>query len=204
MSNRRLVLMVIVMLGLAGLLWLDRDGQDTGAPEIIEPVRRTPQPAGTAPPAAPRSAGRRDGDTTSPEATAAARPVPAEDRKPSINPLATVSLDQLRETLERPLFETSRRAYQPPPPPPAQAASRPPPAPRAPPPDPTHFSLTGISSSADRTIALLKQKSSGRQLRVEVGEIIDGWSVEQISEREVVISKQGVQVILRLSRKPQT
>jgi len=323
MSNRRLVLLIIAMLGLAGLLWLDREQSGDGTSDIAEPIDRrtvvataerqspepstaaqpvaqssTPRPApppksaqteavatqpppaakverrrrssdddqsgagsqnGAAPPSSeppsseeegqPGAAGRRgqsaadaDGDgnqaelqhETPPEASEEPPPVeragerrkrmdrgvarraappsgeaapaataPAEgERQTSLNPLASIAIDVLKDTVERPLFETSRRAYEPPPPPPREV-SRPAQAPRAPPPDPTYFSLAGISAGPDRSIALLKPKSNGRFLRVEAGEVVDGWKIEKVAEQEVVISKQGLQVILRIVRKSQ-
>ena len=137
----------------------------------------------------------RAADKSSPKTQAATR------TEQGINPLANLTLDKLHDTVRRPLFETSRRPIE------APAPVLPPPrvepvAP-APPPfvDQNALSLLGVVASEGRAIALIKRNQSGQNVRVEVGDTVDGWTIVSIEPQRVMIRQGDAQIALRLFRK---
>jgi hypothetical protein len=141
-----------------------------------------------APPAAVRTAEK------SPRLPAAAR------SGESINPLANLTLDMLHDTLGRPLFEKSRRPIEVPPPPPPPL-----PLPVAPTPPPAidhnALSLLGVVASQGRTVALLKRNSTGQNVRVQVGDAVDGWTIISIEPQRVMIQQRDTQIALQIFRR---
>jgi hypothetical protein len=108
-----------------------------------------------------------------------------------------LSADLLRDTIERPLFDPTRRARR----------IAPPPVIIAPPPqEPTKqvvapdVRLIGIVAGS-QTIALLSRPGQQKSIQVEVGSVIDGWQVSQISASTLTLSGQGQSVSLRIERK---
>jgi hypothetical protein len=176
-SKNWLPLLLALMAAMAGLVLWDRqsgDGAQKGA--------------GSSPTVA-IAAGK-----SSPRGQAAAR------TEQSINPLANLTLDKLHDTVRRPLFERSRRAVEAPAPlPPPKAEPMAP----APPPsvDRNALSLLGVVASEGRTIALLKRNQTGQNIRVEVGDTIDGWTVVRIEPQRVVLRQGDTQVALQLFRR---
>lgn len=169
-SKLPLLLAAVAVLG-ALVLW-DRMSSDT-APEV------------TAARPAPRA---RDG--TADDAARRARP----------DPLANLALDDLRDTVNRPLFERSRRPATPPAPPPV-APPPPPPPPRGP--DPNALELVGIIAGDQQSVALLKRRASGREVRAQIGETIDGWTIADIEPQRVILRHGGTELALQLFQKPQ-
>jgi hypothetical protein len=118
----------------------------------------------------------------------------------SINPLANLGLDKLRDTIGRPLFEKSRRPIAAP----AQLAM-----PKAEPAAPiaaraadqNALSLLGVVTSEERTIALLKRNQTGQSIRAEVGDEVDGWTIVRIEPQRVTLRQGDTQIALRLFRK---
>lgn len=119
----------------------------------------------------------------------------------SINPLAALSLDKLRDTVGRPLFEKSRRPVEPPAPLAAPKIEAPPPPPPAPAADDGALSLLGIVASEGRTIALLRRNFTGQNVRVEVGDAVDGWTIERIEPQRVTLRQGDKRIALQLFRK---
>jgi hypothetical protein len=126
--------------------------------------------------------------------------------RPAVLPLqpefALLSLNHsYTEILARPLFVSSRRPL-----PPKLAlrqrpASSAPPAPPPPPlpvpvepPKPTmrkgQFILDGIIITKDKNIALLREVSTRKMVRVELGQEINGMQIEKL-ERDKITFKQG-------------
>ena len=174
-SKNWLPLLLALMAALAGLVLWDRQSGD-GAQK------------GAGPPAAVRAADK------STRAQAAAR------AEQGINPLANLTLDKLQDTVRRPLFETSRRPIEAPAPlPPPQVE----PVTPAPPPvvDQNALSLLGVVASEGRTIALLKRNQTGQNIRVEVGDAVDGWTIVSIEPQRVMIRQGDTQIALQLFRK---
>jgi Type II secretion system protein C len=170
-----LPLLLALMAALAGLVLWDRQSGD-GAQK------------GASPTAVVRAADK------SPRAQAAAR------TEQGINPLANLSLDKLHDTVRRPLFETSRRPIEAPAPllPPPQAE---PVAPSPPFVDQNALSLLGVVASEGRAIALIKRNQTGQNVRVEVGDAVDGWTIVSIEPQRVMIRQGDTQIALRLFRK---
>ena len=174
-SKNWLPLLLALMAALAGLVLWDRQSGD-GAQK------------GAGPPAAVRAADK------STRAQAAAR------AEQGINPLANLTLDKLQDTVRRPLFETSRRPIEAPaplPPPQVEPAAPPPPAFV----DQNALSLLGVVASEGRTIALLKRNQTGQNIRVEVGDAVDGWTIVSIEPQRVMIRQGDTQIALQLFRK---
>ena len=174
----RLALLTGAMLVLAVLLYWDRTTQE--APLPVAP--RTGVPGqGTAKPS--------DGNRVTrlqPAGTGAAN-------TPAVliaNPLATLDLKSLRDTIERPLFERGRR--------PRDVMVRSPPAVMAPRVNPNEFTLLGVLASKQRSIAVLRRNSSGQSIKIEPGQIIDSWRVERIEERHVVLKHETTEIVLEL------
>ena len=100
------------------------------------------------------------------------------------NPVAALSLDQLSVTRERPLFSPSRRSS----PPPVAAIIRPPPV--QPPPPPPTIELYGTIIDADQATAIIFFSANSQTQRVHIGDDVEGWKVEQIEERKLVLSQE--------------
>lgn len=174
-SKNWLPLLLALMAALAGLVLWDRQSGD-GAQK------------GAGAPAVVRAADK------STRAQAAAR------AEQGINPLANLTLDKLQDTVRRPLFEASRRPIEAPaplPPPPQVEPAPPPPAFV----DQNALSLLGVVTSEGRAIALLKRNQTGQNIRVEVGDAVDGWTIVSIEPQRVMIRQGQTQIALQLFRK---
>ena len=99
------------------------------------------------------------------------------------NPVAVQQLDELSETIDRPLFSPSRRPPAPPPPPVVQAVAPPPP-----PPPPPNLLLLGVVMDGEGARAIVRGGAENKLLRAQIGDDIDGWKVSQIEGRKVVLS----------------
>ena len=174
-SKNWLPLLLALMAALAGLVLWDRQSGD-GAQK------------GVGAPAVVRAAEK------STRAQAAAR------AEQGINPLANLTLDKLQDTVRRPLFEASRRPIEAPAPllPPPQVEPAPPPPPFV---DQNALSLLGVVTSEGRAIALLKRNQTGQNIRVEVGDAVDGWTIVSIEPQRVMIRQGETQIALQLFRK---
>jgi general secretion pathway protein N len=114
------------------------------------------------------------------------------------NPLWTVPLHALSATRDRPLFSASRR----PPivavpivaPPPKQEALVPPP------PERPLLTLIGTILSPKASVAMVQGSNAEAILRLRLGQENDGWRVQAISLRSIVVEKGGQSVELGLPR----
>jgi hypothetical protein len=172
-SKNWLPLLLGVTAVLGGLLLWDRQSDDGARPPAVA-AKRADKPA------AQRHA------------------APSVDQ--SINPLANLGLDKLHATTRRPLFEKSRRPLEAPAPlsplrvePAAPAASR-----SA---DPNALTLLGVVASEGRTIALIKRNQTGQNVRVEVGDAVDGWTIERIEPQRVLLRQGDTRIALQLFRR---
>jgi hypothetical protein len=115
------------------------------------------------------------------------------------NPLWRVPLSSLSATRDRPLFSASRR-------PPIVAAPVGAPAPQKQealaPPSPERPLLTLVGTIVSRTgsIAMLQGSSTDAISRLRLGEKNDGWRVQGISLRSIVVEKGAQSVQLDLPR----
>jgi hypothetical protein len=103
-------------------------------------------------------------------------------------PVAMVNPDvDYPETATRPLFTPTRR----PAPPQAQAAA-------APAMNKGQFTLTGVTIVGETKIALLREKSSGRVVRVEQGKDVNGITVAKIEPDKVTLTQSGDQEVVAM------
>ena len=124
---------------------------------------------------------------------------PGSDSQAS-HPLAGLTLGELRDTVQRPLFEKKRRPVEPPPVR-VSAAPVPPPvaARRA---DPNALSLLGVLlSEGQGTIALVRRNQTGQSMRLQEGDTVDGWTVERIEPESIMLRQGDTKVALQLFRK---
>jgi hypothetical protein len=109
--------------------------------------------------------------------------------------LAGLRLMDLNATVERPLFERTRRAASkvvPLPKPVVAAEPPPPPAPK--------LELLGVIISGERSLAVLTAGSSGTHL-LDVGDSLGGWEVVAVNLDSVDIARGGERRKLRLTRR---
>jgi hypothetical protein len=82
------------------------------------------------------------------------------------------------ELMERPLFWASRR---PPEPEPEEEPTAAPPPP--PPPPPRDLTVTGVAKRGDQWTVLIKRRHE--TIRLQAGETLDGWTVEEVTPDRV-------------------
>ncbi len=177
-GTSRLPLLIGIVAVLGGLVYLDR--ASSPEPPVVD-VRRPPPPASQVQgKAAPRHdlgamAGR------------------------AVHPLANLRLIELTETLARPLFEPSRRPQE-------RAVVAPAPAPQATviaapaQPEVPRHRLLGVVSGPDGSTAVLSAGDT-RPMRVELGDVVDGWEIVRITQTEVTLARGGKQAVLTISRR---
>jgi general secretion pathway protein N len=113
------------------------------------------------------------------------------------NPLWSAPLEALSATRDRPLFSPSRRS-------PSVAPSDPLPqkqealAPLAP--ERPALKLVGTIVSSDKSVAILQGSSPESMLRLRVGQNSDGWLVQKIGLRSIVVEKGSQSVQLELPK----
>jgi hypothetical protein len=120
-------------------------------------------------------------------------------RSPAGNPLWTIPLTALTATRDRPLFSASRRppiVAAPVVAPPAQKQEDPAP----PPPERPSFTLAGTIVSPAASVAVLQGSNADAIFRLRVGEENDGWRVQGIDLRSIVVEKGAQSVELDLPR----
>jgi hypothetical protein len=184
---------VIRVMQLSGILLASICAQAAAADPIDEPARLAPvaQAAST-----PRTEGIRAADKAGPSEAPRAPDSGAESR--AGNPLWTVPLRALSGTRERPLFSASRR-----PPIVAVPAAAPPPKEEAPapaPPDRPLLTLIGTILSPKASVAMVQVVNTEAISRLRIGQENDGWRVQAISLRSIVVEKGGQSVELGLPR----
>jgi hypothetical protein len=115
-----------------------------------------------------------------------------EERLAPISPLRGISLDSLRQTVERPLFNASR---VPKPTSVQQVEDRSGDEPEA---DPNDITLLGIVVTNNDRTALLRWNKTNEVLRLKIGENSTGWKLRQVQPTSVVIEKDELRLPLRL------
>jgi hypothetical protein len=160
---------------------------------IDAPALPAPEVGGASAPATERT-----GVAASPGLSGAPRAPDRGAQSRAGNPLWTVPLSALSVTPDRPLFSASRR----PPiaavpmvaPPTNQEALAPPP------PERPSLTLIGTILSPKASVAMLQGSSTEAISRLHLGQENDGWRVQAISLRSVVVEKGGQSVELGLPR----
>ncbi|MFE0758201.1 hypothetical protein ACFW16_29855 [Inquilinus sp. NPDC058860] len=97
--------------------------------------------------------------------------------------LLAPELSELTATVERPLFNPSRRGPQPPPP---EAEAPPPPPPAAEP--PPAVTVQGVILAGDQGVALLRRDDTGEILTARPGDDLSGWHVDRIDPGSVTLT----------------
>jgi general secretion pathway protein N len=158
------------------------------APEGVTAPAEGLAPADLLPPAAEPVAA---GEATE-EASADAAP------RQSLNPLASLDLENLSATRELPLFTPTRSPPPPPappPPPPEPVVAAPPPPV---PPTPPALQLVGILMAGSEEVALLVDPATNAMHRLRSGDLYDGWSLEIFDARTVEFMRDGQSYMLRM------
>jgi general secretion pathway protein N len=118
---------------------------------------------------------------------------------PSGNPLWSVPLSVLTATQERPIFSASRR-----PPPRAVTGPRidPVPVPIAKPTEPEHptLALIGAVVGDNTSIAVFLDRTNQGIVRLRAGEAHEGWTLNSVLPREVILKKADQVEVLVLQR----
>lgn len=170
MQNNRLLWLLLVCAGLGALVWLDQRSGAVRGSSAITPAIQAVRPA-------PAKAAK------SPEAKAAPSHTAAPKGREIGNPLAALDKAALRDTVERPLFNPSRRRPPPLPTPPVPAA------PVIVRPAPPSYDLLGVVTDGARAVALLRKVGDDASVRVEVGDMISGWRVAKVDARAVRLER---------------
>ena len=100
---------------------------------------------------------------------------------------AIAPLAAFHETVNRPLFEQSRR--KPVPPEPARAAEPAPPPPAPPVAEPANVTLIGTLLEASAARALVRIAPSNEERWIKQGDMVEGWLVEEIVERRLILGE---------------
>jgi hypothetical protein len=173
MTNRRLTILIAVMLLLGGALWFDH-GWWSGSEQTLPGAVAAPTP-----------------DTG--EYTERRRLRATASELAAVNPLGDWPAEALAEVLDRPLFNPSRRAYKPPP--------EPEPEPEAPEPvveETLKLALIGVLLGENGRFAMLKEDGSGKILRLKEGQSLDDWTLAEVRLRDVVLVRGEERKTLKL------
>ena len=129
---------------------------------------------------------------------AGATPPPAVETHLNPNPLWGIPLTTLNATRERPLFSPSRR-------PPMAAAASPPEPTRAAPADslPPPLDLLGVVTGKDDGYAVFINTTSHDVIRLRTGEGHEGWILQSVKRREVVLKKSNRSTVVALPQPSQ-
>jgi hypothetical protein len=122
-------------------------------------------------------------------------PVEAANERTSINPLNTISLVSLTQTVERPLFNQSRAPK--PKAEPQVAVQEEPPQESA-----EDFTLLGIVVGKNDKTVLLKWNKQNEIYHLKLGQSFSDWKVTEIGPRSVVIKKNDLAFSLALFDRP--
>ena len=102
------------------------------------------------------------------------------------NPLSDMKREELNETIDRPLFSPTRRAFVSPsrgviiaPTTPSYRSKK------------FSYKLLGVLISKGRSIALIRDLSDGRNIRVRLGDRVQGWSIGKVGRHQISLNKRG-------------
>jgi general secretion pathway protein N len=114
------------------------------------------------------------------------------------NPLWGISLQSLGATRERPLFSPSRR-------PPMSTALAPPPEPvkvavPAESNEPPPFNLVGVVTGTKVSLAIFVNTTTHDTVSLRIGEGHDGWILQSVSGREVVLERNNRTAVVSLPK----
>ena len=117
----------------------------------------------------------------------------------SVNPLASLTLDSFKETVERPLFNQTRA-----PKPPQIVTEAPQDQPEEPQASPDDFTLLGVVVTETGKTALVRYNKTNEVFRLKNGQTFSDWEVTEIGPRSIVIKNNDQTFPLKLfgSRAP--
>jgi hypothetical protein len=203
MQKLRPALLVVICLVLAVLVWLDFTGNDPSSgdsgqttPGVASDIKagadenQPTEPADLSETQPMEAAGYQteSAQDASQDAETGAEP---KDEDSVSNPLSSLGMEQLSETVERPLFAPTRKR-----PPPQEAGA---PAVQQ---KETTYELLGVALGGTRPVAVMRKKGDGKSFRVEVGDTLSGWHVTKVDAREVRLERDGADAeVVRLFRK---
>ena len=184
-SQIRMLGMLLLCTGLGYLVWLDNTSDSDTATAVIA---ETTAPVATGSEAQEITTLEADAPSTDDDVTNVVNSEPdqsfAEDGEDqtdaeaeNLNPLSKFEIDILSNTIERPLFASSRQR------PPEEAK-----------PDASsensfaNFDLVGVARNGPHATAVLRKQPAGELLRVETGDTFGKWRVKTIEPRSVVLS----------------
>jgi hypothetical protein len=170
--KNRLPLLVLITMALAALVWFDNQRAVEGARQGAAPIPSEQ--------AEPEQNAEGDQRSAAPRAVEGA----PEGRLQNGNPLSGFDMEQLRDTVERPLFAPTRRR-----PPAVDIARAPDAAASAQTSQVPGYDLLGVIVDGDRAIALVRKKGDGANFRVEAGDMIGGWRVSKVERASVLFER---------------
>ena len=182
MTKSRLPFLLLILVGLGMMVLAENVSWTSEKPplptEVVgsaERIAKSPVPEANEQPMQPDAA----------EAKVA---TPSDDRRSAIialNPLAALQRQQLDDTVERPLFIASRRAYKPPPPaPPRPVAARPPPSITKP-----TYLLVGVMVGRKSRMALLRPRDGNSDIQVKPGDMLGQWQVKSVEKDSITLAQ---------------
>lgn len=203
----RPVLLIAVCMVLGVLVWLDSAPDDTPQPEARPPSADIASGSEIGPGNKQEGMSSEAGEMSETQeigATAYQTDDPGspsqdsetdaktEDDDTVTNPLSSLGMEELSDTVDRPLFAPTRKR-----PPPQETG-----APEATQKQEASYDLLGVALGGSRPIAIMRKKADGKSFRVEVGDTLSGWHVTKVEAREVHLERNGSEVeIVRLLRK---
>jgi len=111
------------------------------------------------------------------------------------HPLARIRAVKFAEIIARPLFSSTRRPV-----PKLRPIVRRKLPKRVVPPAPVSMTLLGVLQSSDRTtIAIIAENTSGASYRVRSGDVVRGWKISRIQQRQMALQKAKRMVTLSLA-----
>jgi general secretion pathway protein N len=127
----------------------------------------------------------------------AADPRSREPPSAAVNPLWTITLGTLSQTLARPLFSPSRRPPSIAPPP-----ALPPPPPPALPSEPDHplLTLLGTVIGQSSAVAVFLDEKSQDLVRLRPGQVQGGWTLQAIHRNAASFARENREATLSLRR----
>ena len=177
-------LMILVVIALAGLVWLDNQPEPAPAGKTTAVAEANPSDGSIA---------VTDGQSSDIGEVEQGEPSPNPANGLALaNPLSSLTKEEVDDWVARPLFAPSRER-----PPEKSGISNS----QATPAQVASFELLGIMREGAHALALLRNKVDGASLRVEIGDVVGGWRIARIERAAVVLERgEGLAQTLPLQR----
>ena len=188
----RAPLLLLVLAGLGALVLIDNAPWETDGGSTSNVVMPAADIARAPPSTPPASAGPGGPGLGSQPAATLPQPATAalsdDDRlaMEALNPLAALERDKLTETVTRPLFTASRRAYKRPATPPPRPVAVRKPTPRATKPT---YDLLGVIIGRNSRIAVLRSRGGTADITAKPGDKLGKWQVKSVARDSVTLAQ---------------